>query len=38
LLVVTGSGTGDLRGLRGKGGFAVGHQQPYPITLDYDFE
>ena len=38
LLVVPGSGTGDLRGLRGNGGFAVGHQQPYPMTLDYDFE
>jgi hypothetical protein len=38
LLVVPGSGTGDLRGLRGDGGFAVGHQQPFSITLDYDFE
>ena len=38
LLVVPGSGTGDLRGLRGNGGFAVGHQQPYPMTLDCDFE
>jgi hypothetical protein len=38
LLVVPGSGTGDLRGLRGNGGFAVGHQQPYPMTLDCEFE
>jgi hypothetical protein len=38
LLVVEGSGTGDLRGLRGHGGFAVGHEQPYTMTLDYDFE
>ncbi len=38
LLVVPGSGTGDLCGLLGNGEFAVGHQQPYPITLDYDFE
>ena len=38
LLVVTGSGTGDLRGLRGNGEFAVGHQPPYSMTLDYDFE
>src|SRR5713226_9244757 len=38
LLVVPGSGTGDLRGLRGNGGFAVGHQQPYSVTLDYDIE
>ena len=38
LLVVAGSGTGDLRGLGGDGEFAVGHQQPYSMTLDYDFE
>jgi hypothetical protein len=38
LIVVPGSGTGDLHGLRGEGGFAVGHQGPYSITLDYDFE
>jgi hypothetical protein len=38
LLVVPGSGAGDLRGLRGDGGFAVGHQSPYSMTLDYDFE
>ena len=37
-LVVPGCGTGDLRGLRGEGGFASGHQQRYPMTLDYDFE
>ena len=36
--VVPGSGTGDLRGLRGEGGFASGHADSYPITLDYDFE
>ena len=38
LVVVPGSGTGDLHGLRAEGGFAVGHQGPYPITFDYDFE
>ena len=38
LTVVSGSGTGDLNGLRGEGGFTVGHQGPYSITLDYDFE
>jgi hypothetical protein len=38
LVVVPDSGTGDLRGLRGNGKFAVGHQQPYSMTLDYDFE
>ena len=37
-VVVPGSGTGDLRGLRGEGGFALsGHAQHYPITLDYEF-
>jgi len=37
--VVPGSGTGDLRGLRGEGSSALsGHAQHYPITLDYDFE
>jgi hypothetical protein len=37
LVVVPGSGTGDLRGLRGDGGFVVGHTSPFPITLDYAF-
>ncbi len=36
--VVPGSGTGDLRGLRGEGGFASAHAEDYPITLEYDFE
>ncbi len=36
--VVPGSGTGDLRGLRGEGSFASAHTDQYPITLDYDFE
>ncbi len=36
--VVAGSGTGDLRGLRGEGGFASAHADEYAITLDYDFE
>ena len=38
LSVVPGSGTGDLRGIKGAGGFSVGHQPPYAMTLDYDFE
>lgn len=38
LLVVPYSGTGDLRGLQGKGGFVVGHQPPFSMTLEYDFE
>jgi len=38
LSVVPGSGTGDLRGMRGEGEFTVGHQPPYAMTLDYGFE
>ena len=38
LVVVLGSGTGDLHGVTGDGKFAVGHQPPYSMTLDYDFE
>lgn len=38
LRVVLGSETGDLRGLKGVGGFSVSHQPPYNMTLDYDFE
>src|SRR6266700_5514949 len=38
LSVVPGSGTGDLRGMKGEGGFNAGHQPPYAMTLDYDFE
>ncbi len=36
--LVAGSGTGDLRELRGDGGFASAHADEYAITLDYDFE
>jgi Protein of unknown function (DUF3224) len=37
--VVPGSGTGDLRGLRGEGSATLGEQADrYPFTLDYDFE
>ena len=37
--VVPGSGTGDLRGLRGEGGFSARHgEQQVAFTLDYDFE
>jgi uncharacterized protein DUF3224 len=38
LSVVPGSGTGDLRGMRGEGGFSAGHQPPYAMTLDYGSE
>ena len=37
-VVVTGSGTGDLRGLRGEVHFASGHAATYPILMDYHFE
>jgi hypothetical protein len=37
-VVVPGSGTGDLRGLRGEGSFASGHAQHYPMTFDYDLD
>lgn len=38
IAVVAGSGTGELRGLRGGASFATGHADHYPITLDYRFE
>lgn len=38
-LVVPGSGTGELRGLRGEGGFAASEgRHVSSATLDYDFE
>jgi hypothetical protein len=36
--VVPGSGTGELRGLRGTGGFSAPLGSEASITLDYDFE
>ncbi len=37
--VVGGSGTGELRGVRGRGeGSMSGQAQHYPMALDYDFE
>jgi hypothetical protein len=36
--VVPGSGTGELRGLRGEGGFTAKLGQNAKITLDYYFE
>ncbi len=38
LVIVPGSGTGDLQGLRGKGDFVAEHTPPASITLEYDFE
>lgn len=36
--VIEGSGTGDLRGLRGGGGLFFQHGQSSSVTLDYDFD
>jgi hypothetical protein len=37
LRVVPGSGTGELAGLRGEAAVKlIGHQESYPITLDYE--
>ncbi len=38
LSVVPGSGTGELRGLRGTGEFRAPREGETSITLDYDFE
>jgi hypothetical protein len=35
-LVIPGSATGELKGLRGDGSSAVGHGMEHPFTLDYD--
>ena len=37
LSVVPGSGTEGLARLQGTGQFAVGHEPPYKMTLDYHF-
>jgi Protein of unknown function (DUF3224) len=34
--VIPGSGTGELRGLRGEGTSAVGHGTEHPVTLNYE--
>ena len=36
--VIPGSGTGDLRGLRGDGTSAVGHGNEHPLTLHYELD
>ncbi|MDQ6906618.1 MAG: DUF3224 domain-containing protein [Chloroflexota bacterium] len=36
-LVVSESGTDDLRGLRGGGNLSISGAGPYPFALDYDF-
>jgi hypothetical protein len=35
-VVVPGSGTGELQGLRGEGTSAVGHGMEHPLTLSYE--
>lgn len=38
LMVLPGSGTGELAGLSGQASIELaGHQDAYPITLDYEF-
>ena len=34
--VLPGSGTGELRGLRGEGTSSLGHADEYPFTLNYE--
>ena len=36
--VVTGSGTGELRSLRGEGTSSVGHATDYPFALNYEVD
>lgn len=36
--VVTGSGSGDLRSLRGEGTSSVGHAADYPFVLNYELD
>jgi len=36
--VIAGSGSGELRGLRGAGKSEVGHASEYDVTLDYELE
>jgi hypothetical protein len=38
LAVVPGSGTGDLRGLHGRGRFSAPHGGEATVKLDYDYE
>ena len=36
--VIPGSGTGQLRNLRGNGSSSVGHGMEHPFTLDYELD
>ena len=37
LTIIPGSGTGQLKGLTGKGSYTATHADQQPYTLDYDF-
>ena len=37
-VVIPGSGTGALHGLRGEGASAVGHGMEHPLTLNYELD
>jgi hypothetical protein len=37
-VVIAGSATGELKGLRGEGRSAVGHGMEHPFDLDYQFD
>lgn len=37
-VVISGSGTGELKGLRGEGTSAVGHGTEHPLTLNYELD
>lgn len=37
-VVIPGSGTGELRSLRGEGESAVGHGMEHPLTLKYELD
>ena len=36
--VIAGSGTGELRGLRGEGTSSLGHGTEYPLALTFDLD
>ena len=36
--VISGSGTGDLRAIRGEGASSVGHGMEHPFTLTYELD
>jgi hypothetical protein len=37
-VIIPGTGTGELAGIKGEGGFVIKHGTPGSWTLDYDFE